>query len=111
MDRTQMGSIAAAAAFALLSSGALISTATAAQDGGVKCAGVNRVAAGKSYPVRFEGKPDWKPGETRIVAFVQDESTGEVLQALRSCSPLRRRNQRGRPLQVIRIGTRNRAIL
>lgn len=40
MNRRHVGSIAAAAAFALLSSGVLSSTAVA-RDGGVKCAGVN----------------------------------------------------------------------
>ena len=41
MNRRELGSIAAAAAFTLLSAGLLPATASAASDGGVKCAGVN----------------------------------------------------------------------
>ncbi|HXZ48067.1 MAG TPA: hypothetical protein VEG27_03550 [Usitatibacter sp.] len=41
MNRTQLGSIAAAAAFALLAAGAPVASASAAQDAGVKCAGIN----------------------------------------------------------------------
>lgn len=41
MNRRQLGSVAAAAAFALLASGLPVATAQAAKDGGVKCAGVN----------------------------------------------------------------------
>ena len=41
MNRRELGSIAAAAAFTLLSAGFLPATASAASDGGVKCAGVN----------------------------------------------------------------------
>lgn len=41
MNRKQIGSVAAAAAFALLSAAAPVSAETAAQDGAVKCAGVN----------------------------------------------------------------------
>jgi hypothetical protein len=41
-------------------------------------------AAGE-FAVRFDGKPAWKPGDTRLVAFVQDDATGEVLQALAGC--------------------------
>lgn len=36
-------------------------------------------------PVRFELKPDWRQANIRVVAFVQNEATGEVLQALASC--------------------------
>ncbi len=41
MNRRQLGTAAAAAAFALLAAGASLTPAVAAQDGGVKCAGVN----------------------------------------------------------------------
>lgn len=41
MNRKQLGSVAAAAAFALLASGVVISGAAVAKDGEVKCAGVN----------------------------------------------------------------------
>ncbi len=41
MNRRQLGSIAAAAAFALLSTGIAAFDAAAAKDAGVKCAGVN----------------------------------------------------------------------
>ena len=41
MNRRQLGSIAATAAFALLSSGVPFSAAAASTDAGVKCAGVN----------------------------------------------------------------------
>lgn len=44
-----------------------------------------RVKDGAAYPVRFEGKPGWKPADTRLVAFVQDAATSEVWQALASC--------------------------
>jgi len=42
-------------------------------------------AAG-DYPVRFSAKPGWKPADTRVVAFVQDDASGEVLQALAGCA-------------------------
>ena len=41
MNRRQLGTAAAAAAFALLAVGAPLTSVVAAQDGGVKCAGVN----------------------------------------------------------------------
>lgn len=41
MNRKQLGSVAAAAAFALLSSGLPLTAASAPKDGGVKCAGIN----------------------------------------------------------------------
>jgi hypothetical protein len=41
----------------------------------------------KEYRVRFEARPQYKPADTRIVAFVQNRATGEVLQALSSCTP------------------------
>jgi hypothetical protein len=41
MNRREIGSVAAAAAFALLSAGLLPATTSAASDSGVKCAGVN----------------------------------------------------------------------
>ncbi len=41
MNRKQLGSVAAAAAFALLSSGLPLSAVSAPKDGGVKCAGLN----------------------------------------------------------------------
>ena len=41
MNRKQLGSVAAAAAFALLSSGLPLTGAAAMKDGGVKCAGIN----------------------------------------------------------------------
>ena len=41
MNRRQLGSIAAAAAFAVLSSGMPLTAAVAATDAGVKCAGIN----------------------------------------------------------------------
>lgn len=43
------------------------------------------VDASRTVQVRFEPKPDWKLRDTRLVAFVQDRSTGEVLQALSGC--------------------------
>ena len=41
MNRKQLGSVAAAAAFALLASGIPLTAASAPKDGGVKCAGIN----------------------------------------------------------------------
>lgn len=41
MTRQQIGSIAAAAAFALLTSGLTLEAAAGAKDGAVKCAGAN----------------------------------------------------------------------
>jgi len=41
MNRRQLGTAAAAAAFALLAAGAPLASAMAGQDGAVKCAGVN----------------------------------------------------------------------
>ena len=41
MNRKQLGSVAAAAAFALLASGVPLTAASAPKDGGVKCAGIN----------------------------------------------------------------------
>ena len=41
MNRKQLGSVAAAAAFALLSSGIAFTASSAGMDAGVKCAGVN----------------------------------------------------------------------
>ena len=41
MNRRQLGTLAAATAFALLAAGTVVETAAAGQDAGVKCAGVN----------------------------------------------------------------------
>lgn len=41
MNRNQLGSVAAAAAFALLAAGTIPAATAAAKDGEVKCAGVN----------------------------------------------------------------------
>ena len=45
------------------------------------------VDGAKEYRVRFDAKPQYKPTDTSVVAFVQDRATGEVLQALASCNP------------------------
>lgn len=45
------------------------------------------VDGAKEYRVRFDAKPQYKPADTSVVAFVQDRATGEVLQALSSCNP------------------------
>lgn len=41
MNRRQLGTVAAAAAFTLLAAAAGVETAAAGQDGGIKCEGVN----------------------------------------------------------------------
>lgn len=45
------------------------------------------IKRGAPYRVRFEAKPGWKPVDTSVVAFVQNQATGEVLQAVSSCKP------------------------
>lgn len=43
------------------------------------------LGAGREYRARFARKPGWKAADMRVVAFVQDHASGEVLQALSSC--------------------------
>jgi hypothetical protein len=45
------------------------------------------VERAKEYRFRFGTKPHFKPGDMSIVAFIQNRTTGEVLQALTSCKP------------------------
>jgi hypothetical protein len=45
-----------------------------------------RIERGNEYQARFTAKPDWKPLDTHLVAFIQNLSTGEVLQAVSSCN-------------------------
>lgn len=47
------------------------------------------VAPGREYRARFAAKPDWKRGDLRVVAFVQNPATREILQAVSSdsCGP------------------------
>lgn len=35
-------------------------------------------------PKSFEAKPNWKPDDLTVVAFIQNSRTGEVLQAVSS---------------------------
>ncbi len=47
------------------------------------------VAPGREYRARFAARPDWKRADLRVVAFVQNPATREVLQAISSdsCGP------------------------
>lgn len=43
------------------------------------------VGARRDFKVRFDPKADWKLPDTRVVAFLQDRKTGEVLQSASAC--------------------------